>query len=426
MGKTPRALENEGGLFDPPVPHLPPMSNEGGRSPGRVGGVDALRGLIMALMAIDHVRDFYSPTLYAPEDLAHTNAALFFTRWITHFCAPAFVFLAGTGAYLFHASGRSKAETAWFLLTRGFFLVAVELLVINPIINPSAVMGLAAGHLFFLLLVIWVIGWSMILLAGLIRLPLWAVAAVGLVLVAGHNLVDPIVPPGESDTWSPAWKLWAFLHLGKSFMPVASGLEVFILYPLLPWPGVMALGCALGAVLTLEARSRRRWLLILGGLAITGFIVLRGLNGYGDPHPWSRQERGAFFTFMSFLNCEKYPPSLLYLLMTLGPSLWMLALLDSARGPLVEAVKVFGRAPLFFYILHFGLIQASSIVLSRLTGWPLSGSAVMSNQYPQGYNPRLWAVYPLTLTVLAILYLPCRWYGRQKRLHPEIKWMRYL
>lgn len=426
MGETPCMLASQGDLSIPSMLPPPAPVAGAGRSPGRVGGVDALRGLIMALMAIDHVRDFYSPTLYAPEDLAHTNAALFFTRWITHFCAPAFVFLAGTGAYLFHASGRSKAETARFLLTRGFFLVALELLVINPIINPSAVMGLAAGHIFFLLLVIWVIGWSMVLLAGLIWLPLWAVAAVGFVLVLGHNLLDPIVPPGESDAWSPGWKLWAFLHLGKSFMPLVGGLQVFVLYPLIPWPGVMALGYALGAVLTLEARSRRRWLLILGGLAITGFVVLRGLNGYGDPQPWSRHDRGRFFTFMSFLNCEKYPPSLLYLLMTLGPSLWMLALLDWARGPLAEALKVFGRVPLFFYILHFALIQASSLALSRLAGWPLSGSAVMSNQYPQGYNPRLWAVYPLTLTVLAILYLPCRWYGRQKRLHPEIKWMRYL
>jgi uncharacterized membrane protein len=298
----------------------------------RLDSVDLLRGWIMVVMALDHVRDFFSreAVLFDPSDLTQTTVPLFLTRWITHFCAPVFFFLAGTGAFLSTRRGKTKGEVARFLLTRGLWLIVLELTVVQ--------FGWTFGidlH-FVALMVIWALGWSMIALAALIYLPLWAIAVFGAVMIAGHNALDGVRPEAFG---SFAW-LWKILHVQAAFQ-IAPKYNAFVVYPLVPWIGVMACGYAFGALLRRERDERRRLLLWIGGGLIVAFVVLRAINVYGDPAPWSAQA-SATATVLSFLNCAKYPPSLLYLLMTLGPSIVLLALFDRQLGKLSKPFIVIG------------------------------------------------------------------------------------
>ena len=310
-----------------PLLALDALPDPKGPARGRVDSIDLLRGIVMVIMMLDHTRDFvhYGSFQFDPTDLTKTNVALFFTRWITHFCAPVFVFLAGTGAYLQVARGKTKKELSRFLVTRGFWLIVLEF----TLVRFGATFSLDSSFL-GMMQVIWVIGVSMIVLAALIHLPLRAVAGIGIGMIALHNLLDRFQVQGWRGPNSPVpgfWaKLYMILHQANEPFPIFGWPSpvVFVLYPLIPWIGVMAAGYAFGAIYQRDAGRRRRLLLLMGSVATLLFIVLRAANLYGDPSSWSRQSTFAF-TLLSFLNTTKYPPSLLFLLMTLGPAMLALA-----------------------------------------------------------------------------------------------------
>ncbi|HEY7479995.1 MAG TPA: heparan-alpha-glucosaminide N-acetyltransferase domain-containing protein, partial [Gemmatimonadales bacterium] len=312
----------------------------------RLDHVDLLRGLVMIIMVLDHVRAYLTEARFDPTDLARTDAALFATRWITHFCAPIFIFLAGASAWI-AGTRRTRGRLAGFLVSRGLWLILLELTVINFAwyFNTEMSLGVAAQ-------VIWVIGASMIVLAGLIYLPKPAIAAFGLTLVLGHNLLDGIRP----QAFGALAPLWYLLHVEGPLGVV----PVFLLYPLIPWVGVMALGYAAGPVVFSQERTAPRKLAIAGAIMVAAFVVLRTLNGYGDPS--ARLEAGSpELLAMSFLNLTKYPPSLLYLLMTLGPALIALAYLPRAKGWLADVLVTFGRVPFLFYVTHLYVVHAIAV-----------------------------------------------------------------
>ncbi len=283
----------------------------------RLTSIDLLRGLVMVVMALDHTRDFFAAGGFNPRDV--TDPALFLTRWITHFCAPTFIFLAGISAFLY-GQGRSAGSVSRFLLTRGIWLVLIEL----TVVRFGWSFSIHFNH--FVVQVIFVIGASMIALAGLVHLPRWAIAAAGLVMIFGHNLLDGI----KAAQFGAAAPVWNFLHQ-PGHLQLAPGVDLVVLYPLIPWIGVMAAGYALGPVFTREPAARIRELFVLGATITVGFILLRATNLYGDPAPWAVQDN-VVASVLSFINCEKYPPSLLYLAMTLGPALMLLAAIERTQG----------------------------------------------------------------------------------------------
>lgn len=375
---------------------------------GRIAGIDLLRGAVIVLMALDHTRDYFSIAHFDPADLSLTTPALFFTRWVTHFCAPAFVFLAGTAAYLASAR-RGRAEMTRFLLTRGAWLVFLEWTVVQFAwtFNLRYEFGL-------IMQVIWAIGMSMIVLAGLIHLPGRAVLATGIVLIAGHNLLDPLVP-GDFGALAP---LWHILHVQG---PVPFG---FVAYPLIPWIGVMACGFMLGEAYRWEPLRRRRFLLRLGLGLTAGFVVLRALNVYGDPSPWSVQA-SPLCTVMSFLNTTKYPPSLLYLMMTLGPSLVALAWFEEARGRVAGFLVTLGSVPLFFYTAHLYLYHLAAGLTALALGF---GTTVLTNfflMFPDEWGFSLPAVYAAWIAGIALLYPLCRRFAAVKHTRRGW-WLSYL
>jgi uncharacterized membrane protein len=374
----------------------------------RIHSIDVLRGIAIVLMALDHVRDYFTIVRFDPLDLSQTTSALFVTRWVTHFCAPVFMLLAGTSAYLF-GTQRSRTEQSRFLLTRGLWLIALEFTVVvfAWTFNFRYPLGLT-------LLVIWALGVSMIALAALVHLPMRWIALVGIVLIAGHNAFDGIGPESFG-AWAP---LWNVLHV-PAVLPYA-----FVQYPLIPWIGVMALGYVLGTVYEMERRPRRRLLVALGSGAIALFIALRAGNVYGDPLPWSPQASGLLSAF-SFLNTQKYPPSLLYLLMTLGPALLLLAALESARGAWATIVETFGRVPLLFYVAHIALAHLAAGLIGLATG---HGLQILTNVfvfYPPGWGFGLPVVYVAWLLVVAALYPACRRFADVKRRRRDW-WLSYV
>jgi uncharacterized membrane protein len=381
----------------------------------RLDSVDLLRGLVMVLMALDHTRDFFHAGALQgidPLDLEKTTVPLFFTRWITHFCAPVFVFLAGTGAFLSTTRGKSKSELSWFLFTRGFWLIFLELTWIHW-----------AGWTFslnlheFWFLVIWAIGWSMIVLAALIHLPVWATTAFGIAMILTHNLFDGVKP----ETWGPWGWLWRVLHAGGR---MRTGEFVFGAgYPLIPWIGVMASGYGFGALLMREPGQRRRWLWGLGSGMILAFVLLRWSNLYGNPKPWSPQSNPTL-SLLAFLDCHKYPPSLCYLLMTLGPALIVLALLDRPTPPLLKPILVFGRVPLFYYLLHLPLIHGLSVAVNLIRFGSLpQGPTIGGPSADLGFS--LPIVYLFWISIVLALYPACKWFADLKRRRQEA-WLSYL
>ncbi len=380
----------------------------------RIESIDVLRGLVMILMAIDHVRDFVGPQVpFVMSDLAKIGAPLFVTRWITHFCAPVFVLLAGTSAYLQAARGKPRAELSRFLFTRGLWLIFLELTVVRFgwTFDPFYRMTPAQ--------VIWAIGWSMIALAALVHLPARIVGIFGVLMIAGHNLLDGI----KSQSFGPLAWLWKILH-ERGRLAIAEGHGIWIAYPLIPWIGVMALGYALGAYLEHTPDSRKTRLYRLGAALTLAFVILRAIDLYGDPHPWSSQP-SALLTVLSFVNCTKYPPSLLYLLMTLGPSLIMLGWFEgrsfSPTGPLL----VFGRTPLFYYLLHlpFAHVVAGLMHLSRYGTRALSFGP---GNLPSDFGFSLPVVYLTTAFVVLALYPVCRSFGALKQRRRDLVWLSYL
>jgi uncharacterized membrane protein len=384
----------------------------------RLESIDLLRGIVMIIMALDHVRDFFMPTNFAPTDLDQTWAALFFTRWITHFCAPVFVFLAGTSAYLMWAKGKSPAALSKFLLTRGIWLVFLEITVVR------------FGWLLNLnfqdttLQVIWAIGWSMVTLAALVHLPLWLIATFGFANVFLHNLLDKVVVdnPGLTKV------LWTILHKEGS-IDLSANTHFYVAYPLIPWIGVIALGYVFGQVFSQSATDRYKTLLYIGLATIATFVILRFTNLYGDPDSWEVQKNG-LYTFLSFINCAKYPPSLLYLLMTLGPAITLLAFLERPLGAITTPFITFGRVPLFYYILHLPLIRGLAFINGywqlghfqwKLLPWEAPANIPIPPEY--GYN--LPGVYIVWISIILILWPGCRWFAavKQRSRNP---WLSYL
>ena len=368
----------------------------------------------MILMALDHVRDFFGPPGISPTNLAQTTVPLFLTRWITHLCAPTFFLLTGTGAFLALRS-KSVAALSRFLLTRGIWLILLELTVIRCLGYQFNV-----DYQVTLLVVIWALGWAMVALAALVWLPVPAVLAVGVAMIAGHNLLDGV---------KSANPLWVILH-AQGFVLNRPGFVVFVAYPLIPWIGVTAVGYALGQVYRWEADRRRRCLLKWGFALTAAFIVLRVINHYGDPVPWASQPSGAL-TLVSFLNLTKYPPSLLFLLMTLGPALLILRALDGGTPSLLRPALVFGRVPLFYFVLHLTLIHLLAVVLcyaqNGAVHWMFESPNLGAYPFtpPPGWGVSLPVTYLLWVVVVVMLYPVCAWFA-QVRQRSTAWWLSYL
>lgn len=397
-------------MTSPPVVAPPPPQP----SP-RLESVDLLRGLVMVVMVLDHVRDFVGDMSLSALDLDETNIPLFLTRWVTHFCAPTFVFLAGTGAYLAGRRGKTSRQLSWFLLTRGIWLIVLELTAVRFGMTWSF-----AFHRGFLQ-VFWAIGCSMTALSAMIFLPTWVVGAFGAMICVGHNALDPLVPESFGG-FAPAWKI---LHDGGSLEPF-SGSRYYAGYPVLPWLGVMSCGYAFGSMLSLPAQIRRRSILALGLMLTAAFVALRWTNLYGDPNPWQVQPRGPAFTVLSFVNCDKYPPSLLYMLMTLGPAITFLGVFDRGIGRAGAPLITLGRVPLFFYLLQWPLAHAFALAMAILRGQPyawLFGGGF--GQAPEGFGVSLPWVYLMWILAVAILYVPSRWFAALKRRNAS-PWLSYL
>ncbi len=377
-------------------------------APTRVPSIDILRGLVMVLMALDHVRDFFTAARFDPLDLAQTSAPLFLTRWITHFCAPTFVLLAGVSAHLL-SQRCSRAELSRFLLTRGLWLVVLEVTVVSLVWT----FNVRYDHGLFLQ-VIWAIGVSMMVLAALVYLPLRAIALFSVLMIGGHNLLDSIAPQSLG-----AWaSLWSVLHV---FGPIP---HAFVAYPLIPWIGVMSLGYCIGALFELDPRQRVRRFTWLGVASLVTFIALRATNVYGDASVWSLQST-TVHTLLSFVNVQKYPPSLQYLLITFGGGFLLLALFESARGKISGVLRTFGRVPLFFYVLHIALAHLAAGIIGLATGF---GTALLTADFllvPQQWGFGLPVVYLAWLLVVAALYPACRWFAAVKRRRSEW-WLSYL
>ena len=390
----------------------PPRPAEPAPMPARkrLDHVDLLRGLVMVLMVLDHVRAYFTDVRFDPVDLTRTNIALFATRWITHYCAPTFIFLAGASAWI-AGTRRAHGELSRFLLSRGLWLIFLELTVITFAwyYTTEIALGLVAQ-------VIWAIGASMVVLAALVHLPRLAIGAFGAILVLGHNLFDGLSP----DSFGALEPVWRVLHV----MGPLEVVPVLLLYPLVPWVGVMALGYAAGPqVFAQDANAGRR--LALAGAALTlAFVVLRSLDVYGDPSP-RLQEGGAALLAMSFLNLTKYPPSLLYLLMTLGPALVALAAFRRAQGPLADALVTFGRVPFLFYVTHLYLIHALAVAAAVGQGFPPSAVMDVFVRLPEGYGFGLPVVYAVWIGVVALLYPLCRRYAELKA-RSRAWWLSYL
>jgi uncharacterized membrane protein len=381
----------------------------------RVQSIDLLRGAVMIIMALDHVRDFFHTDafLYDPTDLDKTSVALFFTRWITHFCAPAFIFLSGTSAFLV-GQRKGKKALSKFLLTRGLWLVLLEFTIVNFawFFDPFfTTLGF---------LVIWALGVSMIALAALIWLPVPIILAISLAMIVGHNFLDNIQIPGNSLNAFG----WSLLHQFQIFN--WSGRSIFVMYPVIPWIGVMSAGYCLGTLYIKEFNSikRKKLLLSLGIVAVACFIGLRYLNIYGDPSPWTEQTT-ITFTLLSFLNTTKYPPSLLYLLMTLGPSLIFLAFTEKSAGFISDKIKIVGRVPMFYYLFHLYFIHIAAVIAAALTGFGWQ-PAILFNPEISGYGFSLGVVYLVWAALVVVLYFLCASYDRYKRANAEKWWLSYL
>jgi len=391
------------------------------RSAGaRITAIDRLRGFVIVVMAIDHVRYYFYEGAFTfdPLDPAKSDLALYLTRWITHLCAPTFVFLAGVSIFLQADRGNTAPQLSRFLLARGFWLIILELTVIGFAWSFSIPYWL-------FLQVIWAIGWSMVALAALIWLPRNAVLLLGIVIVAGHNLLDPLTP---EQFGSMAW-LWHFLHEGGRIV-IAGRTWGELYYPVLPWIGIMALGYGMGAVFLQPQKQRDHTLCAFGGTMIAMFLVLRGSNIYGDPIPWMRGD-DALVTAMHFLNVQKYPPSLLYALLFLGIGFLLLPLLARLKGGLGRVLDTFGAVPFFFYILHLYLAHFLAIPVNAALGRNIAGlfdfiHRVDTDPAPYAtFGFHLLGTYIAWFTVVAMLYTVCRWYARIKREQRKW-WMSYL
>jgi uncharacterized membrane protein len=379
----------------------------------RLESVDFVRGLVMVLMALDHVRDHFhrGALTMDPTNLAHGSPALFLTRWITHFCAPTFMLLAGTGAYLWGVR-HTKSELRRFLVTRGLWLVLLEL----TLINWEWKLGPDVSH--FGALVIWALGWSMVALSVLVGLPPVAIGVLGWVMIVGHNALDGVRP---EQFGSLGW-IWNVLHV-QGTLELGGARNLFIMYPLIPWIGVMMAGYALGAALS-GPREVWRARAFRSGLMLTlAFVVIRVINRYGDPTPWSAQAT-PLLTVCSFLNCQKYPPSMLFLFMTLGPALMLLAWAERGIAVALRPLIAFGRVPMFYYLLHLALIDVFTMAFA-VARYGSRLPQMFSSGIPADWGYPLGMTYVIWLLVITALYPLCARYARFKA-GTRVWWASYL
>jgi uncharacterized membrane protein len=391
----------------------------------RIASVDIIRGAVLVIMAIDHVR------VYSGLPAGGPTPGIFFTRWITHFCAPAFIFLAGTSIFFY---ARKHADVSRFLVIRGLWLILLEL----TILRLAWTFNFDFAH-YEMAGVIWVIGCCMILMAVLVKLPLPVSAAMGVIIIAAHNLMDPhigkLLEGMDGNKFSALWKIG---YIGFFAGPVRfgpNGPNLIVLYSIVPWIGVMTAGYAFGKVISLEPARRKRICLLIGLGAVALFLLLRGFNLYGDPRPWHRSVISPTGTpsmpaLLSFLNCTKYPASLNFLLMTLGPIIALMPFLESAYGALSRAMAMFGRVPFFFYVLHIPLIHALALVVSKIrlgfvSPWLFTNHPMGNPEPPDGYTWSLPLLYLVWAIAVVLLYFACRWFADVKA-KGTAWWLKYI
>ena len=393
------------------------MSSVTGLTPGkraRIESVDVLRGVIMILMALDHTRDYFGKTTFSPTDLSQTTVALFFTRWVTHFCAPVFFLLTGTGAYL-SLRKRSTRELSRFLFTRGLWLIFLEL-------TAFRCLGFQFNfdYQFTILNVLWALGWAMIVLSALVYLPSSLITTFGAALILFHNLFDSVASSNP---------LWTLCH-SPNFLFQTPAHSVFVAYTLIPWVGVTAVGFGLGQIYGWVSSRRKTFLLRLGIGLTAAFFLVRALNVYGDPSRWSAQ-KNLIYTALSFLNTTKYPPSLLFLLMTLGPALLFLFAVDHATPKFLQPALIFGKVPMFYFLLHIPFIHLLAVLVCYgrygHVHWMFESPDAANFPFtqPPGWGFSLPIVFSVWIFVVVALYPACRWFAslKQRRTDP---WLSYL
>lgn len=384
----------------------------------RINSIDLLRGIVMIIMALDHTRDFMhsQANVDDPLNLATTTPLLYFTRWITNLCAPTFVFLSGTSAY-FQSLRKSKKELSWFLFTRGLWLIVLELVIVTFGITFDVYYSILVFQ------TIWSIGISMVVLSVAIRLPFAAIFILGLVIVAGHNLLN-IYEAGSNGQF-PVW--YRLLH-APGMQPVGS-VNLLILYPFLPWAGLMMLGYCFGKYYLSDLMNRNKRTVILGASLLLFFAIVRFTNTYGDPSEWTTQRSG-LYTFFSFINTQKYPPSLLFLCATIGCALIILGLIGNVRNKLADAISVYGKVPLFYYVIHFYLIHLVSMSFYLMRGHTIEEGMNESPGMPlkfvaAGEGFGLGGVYLTWIAIVLVLYPVCKWYCDYK-MNNKKWWLSYL
>ncbi|MCO5945422.1 DUF1624 domain-containing protein [Mucilaginibacter flavidus] len=382
----------------------------------RIHSIDIVRGLIMIIMTLDHTRDFLHFAGPSPLDMQTTTVILFFTRWITHFCAPTFVFLGGVSAYL-AGQRRTKKELSIFLLKRGAWLILSDMLII------SLLFSFDLQYHMLILEVLWATGFGMIILALLLRAPIQVIACFAVIIIFGHNILDYLQLP-QTGVAGGLTKL--FLSAKGAFIPLSTGRAIIVLYAVLPWTGALLLGYTFGSLYKngYDATKRQRILRLSGISAIVLFIVLRLFNHYGDPSQWATQ-RNTARTILSFINATKQSPSLLFFLMTLGPVMVLLSFTEKAGNRLAEFCRVYGNVPYFYFIVHLSIIRLLNMILVLISGLPIKSDGSPIVWQVQGFGIPLWEVYLFWIGVVSILYFPCRRYGNYKRTHSQW-WLSYV
>jgi uncharacterized membrane protein len=385
----------------------------------RIASIDIVRGIVMVIMALDHVRDLMhvDSVAQSPTNLETTTPALFFTRWITYLCAPAFVFLAGTSAFISFTNKQDLAKSRNFLLKRGVYLVLLEFIVVNFVIFFDA------GYHIIIFEVIAAIGVGFIVLGLLLKASAKTIGSIGLLIIFLHGLV-PLIPLADNSTGKT---ILQFLF-SQTAAPVLSGRVFVMAYPPVPWLGLMLVGFAAGKFFQWPVQKRQALFVKLGILSLVVFVLLRFINVYGDTAPWSAQ-KDAVFSFLSFMNVTKYPPSLQFCLVTIGILFLMLAAAERSKNKLTEFVSVYGRVPLFYFLVHFFVIHLLLLVLLFAQGFSWQQMQFASGSFgrPAGVTSGLplSVVYLVWMGVVLLLYKPCLWYGRHKSTHRHW-WLRYL